>query len=253
MKHLHQVWIIFVCVTLVLSCGEQPEEQELLGPAIEWNAECEDFAERFLQKLSPDYNPKDILSHSRYCFKTMAKLFKGQELSLGERKALASLCLMSGIEFKQSQLQYDGLLDEEGKRRLNQTCINEIAAMGVPAESVCLALIRAIAPLKEGKYKEKFPYVLTGYYAIFVLQHMKSRDAVPILIDIASGNLVLRGPAGRALGLIGDPRGLPVLRKLERDRNERVRREARNAILRIEQMHGETPLKNDVVTSPTET
>ena len=81
---------------------------------------------------------------------------------------------------------------------------------------------------------------------------MKSSEAVRVLMEIASSQLELRGAAGRALGLIGDPQAIPVLRKLERDRKEIIRREARDAIRRIEQMPGATPLKNDDVTSPTD-
>ncbi len=224
-----------------------------MGPVIEWDETCEQLAAQFLQRLGPDYDPKSITSHARYCFKTMTPFFREQEeLSLREREVLVALCLMSGIEFNQNQLEYDGLLNREEKRQMNQSCINDIAAMGAPAESVCLTLIRAIAPLKKGKYQKKFPYVFTGYYAIFVLQHMKSSEAVPVLMEIASSQLELRGAAGRALGLIGDPQAIPVLRTLERDHEEIIRREARDAIRRIEQMPGATPLKNDDLTSPTD-
>lgn len=252
MKEIHLLSIAFVCMALVFSCGEQADEQEPLGSVIEWDEACEEFAEQFLQRLGPDYDPQGITSHARYCFKTMSPLLREQEISLREREALVALCLMSGIEFNQSQLEYGGLLNEQEKIRLNQSCINDIAAMGEPAERICLSLIKAIAPLKKGKYQKKFPHVFTGYYAIFVLQHMKSYNAVPVLMDIATGELKLRGPATRALGLIGDPRAMPVLRKLEHDREEIVRRTARDAIRRIEQMPGATPLKNDVVTSPTD-
>ena len=252
MKEIHLLSIAFVCMALMLSCSEQASEQETMGPVMEWDEAYEEFAAQFLQRLGPDYDPKSITGHARYCFKTMTPFFREQEISLHEREALVALCLMSGIEFKQSQLEYDGLLNKEEKRQMNQSCINDIAAMGAPAESVCLTVIRAIAPLKKGQYQRKFPYVLTGYYAIFVLQHMKSSEAVPVLMEIASSQLELRGAAGRALGLIGDPQAVPVLRKLERDRKEIIRREARDAIRRIEQMPGATPLKNDDVTSPTD-
>lgn len=252
MKQIFLFTTVFACVLLVLSCEKQASEQESSGPVMEWDETCEHFAEQFLQRLGPNYDPHGITSHARYCFKTMAPLFKEQELSSPERQALVALCLMSGIEFNQSQLEYSSLLTEEQKVRLNQACINEIADMGAPAERVCLSVIKTIAPLNKGKYREQFPYVFAGYYAIFVLQHMKSREAVPILIDIATGELPVRGPATRALGLIGDERAIPVLRKLEHDREGVIRRTAKDAIRRIEQMPDTTPLHNDTLTTPIE-
>jgi hypothetical protein len=250
-SQLRTFLMVLALLCIALSCTQQARKQEPPESALEWDGECEKFATDFLQRLEPNYNRQGIVSHARYCFKTMAPLFKGEELSLHEREVLAALCLMSGIEFNQSQLEYDGLLTEKQKVSLNQSYINDIAALGPSAENVCLRLIREIAPLRPGQYQQKFPYVYTGYYAIFVLQNMKSRTAVPILMDIAASDLALRGPATRALGLIGDPQAIPLLRKLDRDREEIIRRTAREAIRRIEQMPTTIARKDNVVTSPT--
>lgn len=82
----------------------------------------------------------------------------------------------------------------------------------------------------------RHPEPTTPLRAAWLLGRLRAREAVPPLMELArsSPDLFLREAAVEALGRIGDPRSLELLRALARSESVLVRRAARRALAMIE-------------------
>jgi HEAT repeat protein len=79
------------------------------------------------------------------------------------------------------------------------------------------------------------PERMTPVRAAWILGKLGAREAVPALMDLAqsSPDLFIREAAVEALGEIGDPRSIELLRVLSRSTSVLVRRAARQALGRL--------------------
>ena len=84
----------------------------------------------------------------------------------------------------------------------------------------------------------KFPdATIRGYMALALGEKLKSKQAVPALIEVADPEIYPQSykSALRALIEIGDPRGIPAIRKIaENDPSEAIRRYANDALQKLE-------------------
>jgi len=123
------------------------------------------------------------------------------------------------------------------------------------AEQMICGRCRADLRAWEGKgYVEKLiaalrhPEPTTPLRAAWLLGRLRARDAVLPLMELArsSPDLFLREAAVEALGRIGDPRSLELLRALARSDSVLVRRAARRALAMIEGPEpGADPARNE--------
>ena len=82
----------------------------------------------------------------------------------------------------------------------------------------------------------RHPEPATPIRAAWVLGELRAREAVPVLMDLArsSPDLFLRKAAVEALGRIGDPNSVDLLRALARSESALVCRAASRALLIVE-------------------
>lgn len=158
------------------------------------------------------------------------------KLPADEKAAFEQFCrFLSVRRYCDTEINGNRMNDEDGVRA-TQPLIDDLAKMGKPMETVLIQLLEARSAITPERRKKTALDETPEVFATIVLWTIKSKDAVPLLMKLAQNeDFENRGVFVRALGRIGDPQALPLLKELEKqESNVEVLTEARHAISVIE-------------------
>jgi len=166
-----------------------------------------------------------------------------ENLPKQEKLAFRRFCKFLAVRYQCDDEVRRNQMTEKEAVEATQPIIDDLAAIGGPMENVLIKL------LKERKGASPRERMTRRYgedpeiFATIVLWHIKSKRAVPLLMQLArDSDYSTRAVFVRALGRIGDPRALNLLADLAaNDRSEEVRNEAR---LAVEEIRKSAPAKS---------
>ena len=168
--------------------------------------------------------------------KDLSPWVDAKQLQEPERKALGDFCrFLATRRWCDDEITSKRMTDEAAVK-LTQPMLDKVVKDGKPAEDVLIRLLDKRKGLDAKKRNDTLLKEDPEIYATIILWNMKSKRAVPLLIELAKDKTIEnRAVFVRGLGRIGDPAALDFLNDVAaKDLSPEVQNEAKIAIEEIE-------------------